>query len=171
MTWRWPWVSRSTLDAALAAERERTATMARYGDTLTEMAEERATRAENALAAANEMVATLREQKAASQAVIASQTRELAIAYEQITALQIQATSRAPKHSKLTQAIRDNARGPDGTIDRRLVNHFRTEANKLLRQNMDEDAVIESLSTWQTTETTDRMTPDRMADTFDAPVV
>jgi hypothetical protein len=68
--------------------------------------------------------------------------------------------------SKLTQAIRDNARMPDGTIDRRLVSHFRGQANRLINEGMGVEEVIESLGTWQTTERDDAMTADKIVAAF-----
>lgn len=67
------------------------------------------------------------------------------------------------KVSKLTQAIRSNARGPDGRIDRRLLGYFRNRANDLRAQGLSTDEITEEIGTWQTTETTDAMTPERMA--------
>lgn len=66
--------------------------------------------------------------------------------------------------SKLTRAIRDLARQPDGSIDPRLIRHFRSRANELLSDGAerDTDAVINELGSW---DTSDRMfTADRIAD-------
>lgn len=67
------------------------------------------------------------------------------------------------ERSKLTQAIRDQSRQPDGSIDPRLVNHFRREANRLLNSGSKEKDVIEQISQWQTTERSDALSPDLMA--------
>lgn len=122
-----------------------------------------------------ETIATLREQKVAAAAAIDRLTTERDKARTELTnattALAGQLETKAPKRSKLTQAIRDNARMPDGTIDRRLVNHFRAEANKQLNKNVKEEDVIASLSQWQTTENANQITADRMADLADEAIV
>lgn len=142
MTWRWPWVSRAHHDATVADH----------------VVLNDAFREAKRIAQHGEQEANRRYD-------------DLLAKYHDLRAVRAEQTARhqAPAgKSKLTQAIRDNARGPDGTIDRRLVGHFRTEANKLLRQGVSEDEVIASLSQWQTTERADQMTADRMADAFDA---
>lgn len=135
---------------------------------------------ERRMATARETIAQLREQKATAIATIEHLTAErahdkqiiieLGADLAEMEAREAKAAT-PPKRSKLTQAIRDNARLPDGTIDRRLVSHFRGEANKLMNQGVKEAEVIESLGQWQSTETTDGITADRMADLADEEAV
>jgi hypothetical protein len=79
------------------------------------------------------------------------------------------ATAAKRERSKLTQAIRDQARQPDGSIDPRLVNHFRREANRLLNSGAKEKDVIEQISQWQTTEHQDALSPELMAALAEVP--
>lgn len=109
-----------------------------------------------------ETIATLTQEKADLQGALHRERQECDVLRVQVANLTEALTPAARKRSKLTQAIRDNARMPDGTIDRRLVNHFRSQANALLNQGMKEPQVIESLSQWQTTERADQITADRM---------
>lgn len=71
------------------------------------------------------------------------------------------------QRSKLTQAIRQQARQPDGTLDSRLANYLRDQANAMLREvpevtdKVIED-VIQRISTWDDTETANRLTAEAM---------
>lgn len=69
----------------------------------------------------------------------------------------------ARSKSRITQAIRDQARMPDGSIDRRLVGYFRSRANQLRTEGFDDDEIVSALGQWQTTESAHSLTPDRMA--------
>lgn len=105
-------------------------------------------------------------------AIMKSQDVALAQRDDTIAALETrlaELTTPAPKpvgKSKLTTAIRDQARLPDGSIDRRLLSYFRGEANRLMRSGMREDVIIESLGQWQTTEQDDRPTAERIVASF-----
>lgn len=170
---KWPWVSRAAYEAAIRSHRDSLSEHVSTLDRIQQKSDAFQAAHDQVVAVADkrysdlqEVVATLREQKSAASVTIQRLTDDLAAAREALAARPAQ-----PRRSKLTQAIRDNARMPDGTIDRRLVGHFRSEANKLLRQNVKEEDVIASLSNWQTTERADQMTADRMADAFDAEAV
>lgn len=195
---RWPWVSlrsyelleRNTvraLDFASSRAEKAEADLAAAREAFRNERHAERDDFEARMRAATETIATLREQKATAVATIEHLTAERAHDKEIITVLgadlaemedaavkavaAAQLEARAPKRSKLTQAIRDNARMPDGTIDRRLVNHFRAEANKQLNKNVKEEDVIASLSQWQTTENANQITADRMADLADKAIV
>lgn len=56
------------------------------------------------------------------------------------------------ERSQLTTAIREQARGPDGTVDPRLVNHFRGVANQLRLEGATVEEIIERIGQWRTTE-------------------
>jgi hypothetical protein len=79
----------------------------------------------------------------------------------QMTALAPASATRG--QSALTTAIRDLSRQADGSIDQRLVNHFRQRANELERDGMAVDDVISTISVWDDSETTSRMTADAIA--------
>lgn len=76
------------------------------------------------------------------------------------------AAERTNEKSRLTTAIRDLARQPDGSIDRRLLSHFRGQANQLRREGKDTDAIIEALGEWQTTERVDALSADAIVARF-----
>lgn len=103
---------------------------------------------------------------------VASLERENALKQATIERLLEQAAKSEPveqQRSKLTQTIRDLARQPDGTIDRRLLSHFRGEANKLQRDGKTVDEIITDISTWQTTERgEDALTVEAMIAKFTA---
>lgn len=105
-------------------------------------------------------------------AIMKSQDAALAQRDETIVALEARLaalTTPAPQpvgKSKLTTAIRDQARLPDGSIDRRLLSYFRGEANRLMREGMAESDIIDSLGQWQTTEQEDRPTAERIVASF-----
>lgn len=111
-------------------------------------------------------VRALKPQLATAEARIELQAATI-LSFTRESALRAELEAKMPAaRSKLTDAIREQARQPDGRIDPRLVAHFRGEANKLLRQNKDVDEVIEMLGEWQTTETTDQPTVERIVASF-----
>lgn len=82
----------------------------------------------------------------------------------QLAALQDHRTATQRQRSRLTQAIREQARMPNGSIDQRLLAHFRAVANQRLNDGQDIEDVIAGLSEWDTTERRSGLTADRMAD-------
>lgn len=72
-----------------------------------------------------------------------------------------------PKKSDLTQAIRDQSRRPDETIDPGLVRLFSRRARELKRQGKSEEEVIEAIENgWATTQDSDQVTAEAIMAKF-----
>lgn len=148
---RWPWVSR--------AEYERVQRL--YAD-------------ENKAYCAASVEATR------FQTQVQQLTHALANATNALTALQAQEAARAAtvqrvasQRSQLTQAIREQARMPDGSLDRRLLDFLRAKANALILDATSDGSgvtdelirdVIGRIQSWESSEHgTRRMTADSIA--------
>lgn len=151
---KWPFVLRSTLDVAQTATAEQNHLYWEWHS--------KAIKAEREAKANYDAAQQLAAQLARSTEMVNRQADIIAQLTDRLT----ETAPATPKRSRLTRAIRDQARQPDGTIDRRLLSHFRGEANKLLRQHKKEEDIIESLSTWQTTENADQISVEKIVSAF-----
>lgn len=82
--------------------------------------------------------------------------------YDELLAKHADAATVAKTKSKATEVIRDAARGPDGRVDQRLVNHLRGQYNRLIREGSDADDALEAIQQWQTTEGDTRLNAAQM---------
>lgn len=130
------------------------------------------------VAARDDVIGSLEASTAGMRIAFESDSRAIVNMAERIAKLELQLAAATPKppakprRSKLTEAIREQATLPDGTIDPRLLNHFRARANSLRRQGKKEGEIIEAIGIWQVTgKGESEMTVDAIVSSFDVDTV